>query len=153
MTATSTILEPSAPRMLPALTDANRDFWTGGAHGELLIPRCTTCRRWVLPLSDRCPACGGEARFEATSGRATVFTYTLNAHQFHPDVPPPNLIAVVVLDEQDDLRLATNLVGCEEAEVTCGMPVAVLFEKHGDVYYPVFAPVRRQGQDDPGTEG
>jgi uncharacterized OB-fold protein len=138
------ILEPSAPRMLPQVTDANRTFWTGGADGELRITRCSECRRWVLPLSGTCPECQGATRYEPTSGRATVFTYTLNAHQFHPDVPPPNLIAIVVLDEQEDLRLATNLVGCEEAEVRCGLPVRVQFEKHGEVYYPVFTPTKGQ---------
>ena len=79
---------------------------------------------------------------EAVSGRATVYSYTLNVYQFHPDVPPPNLIAIVVLDEQDDLRLATNLVHCVEEEVHIGMPVTVLFEQHGELYYPVFAPTK-----------
>jgi hypothetical protein len=79
---------------------------------------------------------------EAVSGRATVYSYTLNSYQFHPDVPPPNLIAIVVLDEQDDLRLATNLVHCVEEEVHIGMPVTVLFEQHGELYYPVFAPTK-----------
>jgi uncharacterized OB-fold protein len=139
MTA-SIIIEPAAPRMLPKLTDDNRSFWTGGSTGQLLVPRCRSCRRWVLPPSRACTACGEATTPEPVSGRATVYTYTLNAYQFHPDIPPPNLIAIVVLDEQDDLRLATNLVGCEEADVRCGMPVSVLFERHGEVYYPVFAP-------------
>jgi uncharacterized OB-fold protein len=94
----------------------------------------------VLPPSPTCPVCGEATESEPVSGRATVYTYTLNAYQFHPEIPPPNLIAIVVLDEQEDLRVATNLVRCEEADVHCGMAVSVLFEKHGEVYYPVFAP-------------
>jgi len=47
------------------------------------------------------------------SGDATVFTYTVNMQPFHPDVAPPNVIAIVVLAEQDDLRMATNIVGAE----------------------------------------
>lgn len=134
------LIEPAAPRMLPRLTDANREFWTGGASGRLLVPRCQACRRWVLPPGEACAACGGELVSEPVSGDATVFTYTTNAHPYHPDVPPPNLIAIVELVEQEGLRLATNLVGCDESGVACGMAVSVAFERHGEVYYPVFAP-------------
>ncbi len=144
MTAIPYLVEPPAPRILPPMTDDNRSFWSGGATGQLLIPRCQNCQRWSSPFAAACTACGGSVVSEAVSGRATVFTYTLNSHQFHPDVPPPNLIAIVVLDEQDDLRLATNLVHCEEEEVHIGMPVSVLFEQHGEVYYPVFAPAAAQ---------
>jgi uncharacterized protein len=140
MTATPYLIEPSAPRILPRLTDVNRSFWTSGAAGQLLIPRCQDCRRWSSHFAATCTACGGPVVSEAVSGRATVYTYTLNSYQFHPNVPPPNLIAIVVLDEQADLRLATNLVHCEEEDVYIGMPVTVLFEEHGEVYYPVFAP-------------
>ena len=134
------LIEAAAPRMLPRLTDANRAFWTGGASGHLLVPRCRACRRWVLPAADACQECGGELVSEPVSGAATVFTYTTNAHQYHPDVPPPNLIAIVELVEQAGLRLATNLVGCDESDVSCGMAVSVAFERHGEVYYPVFEP-------------
>lgn len=135
-----TALEPSAPRMLPGLTDHNRDFWTGGAEGRLLVPRCQSCRLWTLPPVKECPTCGGTLSSEPASGRGTVFTFTVNAHQFHPDVAPPNLIAIVQLDEQDNLRLATNLVDCVADEVRCGLPVEVRFERNGEVYYPLFRP-------------
>jgi uncharacterized protein len=126
--------------MLPKLTDANREFWTGGRTGRLLVPRCTGCGRWVLPPPPQCPGCGGAVTYEPVSGRGAVYTFTVNHYQFHPDVAPPNIIAIVQLDEQDDLRVATNLVHCVEEDVTVGLPVTVLFEEHGEVYYPVFEP-------------
>jgi uncharacterized OB-fold protein len=133
-------VEPSQPRLLPTLTPANRAFWTGGASGQLLIQRCTACDRWTHPPADRCDPCGGEVRPEPVSGRGTVFTFTVNMHQFHPDIRPPNLIAIVELAEQDDLRIPTNIVGCEAAELRCGLPVRVLFERHGEIFYPLFEP-------------
>lgn len=133
-------IAPAGPRMLPALTDANRAFYTGGREGRLMVGRCRACRRWALPPVAACPVCGCDLSAEPVSGRARVLTWTLNSHQYHPDVPPPYLIAIVVLEEQDDLRLATNLVGCEEADVRSGMEVAVAFEDHGEVFYPVFTP-------------
>ena len=137
------IIDPVATRLLPTLTPENRAFWTGGANGELLIQRCTDCRRWVHPPTDRCPSCEGAVQAEPVSGRGTVFTYTVNAYQFHPDVaPPPNTIVIVQLDEQADLRIATNLVNYEDAELRIDQPVQVLFERQGEIFYPLFEPVR-----------
>ena len=130
----------TAPRILPALNDLNRAFWTGGAQGELLIQRCEKCTRWVHPPGAECPACGGGLRPEPVSGRGTIFTFTENFQQFHPDVPPPYVIAIVVLDEQDDLRLPTNIVDCDPAALECGSPVRVVFEQQGEIFVPLFTP-------------
>lgn len=127
--------------MLPKLTDSNRAFWTGGRDGRLMVGRCPACGRWALPPATRCESCEGPLVPEPVSGRAKVWTWTLNAYQYHPEIPPPYLIAIVVLDEQEDLRLATNLVGCEESEVSEGMAVSVVFEEQGDVFFPLFTPV------------
>ncbi len=135
------MIEPTAPRMLPELTDANRAFWTGGANGQLLIQRCLACNRWVHPPTDACPRCGGDLRGEPVRGTGTIFTFTENHQQFHPDVTPPYVVAVVVLDEQDDLRLPTNIVRADGDALACGQAVRVLFEPHGDVYVPVFEPI------------
>ena len=130
-----------SPRIIPPLTDANRAFWTGGAIGELLIQRCERCRRWVHPPTDACEACGGALEAEPVSGTGSVFTFTVNHQQFHPDVPPPYVIAIVVLDEQDDLRLPTNIINADPDQLECGTRVSVLFEAHGDVFVPVFEPI------------
>ena len=129
-----------APRLLPDLTEWNRPFWTGGADGTLLIQRCSACRRWQHPPAERCDGCHGAVLAEPTSGQGTVFTFTVNEQQFHPEVPPPYVIAIVELDEQPDLRLPTNIVGCKPDELRCGLPVRVVFEQHGDVYVPLFTP-------------
>jgi uncharacterized OB-fold protein len=127
--------------MLPRLNDLNRPFWTGGAQGQLLIQRCGSCRRWTHPPAARCSSCDGEVSYEPVSGRGTIFAFTVNHQPFHPDVPPPYVIAVVELDEQDDLRIPTNIVHCDAATLECGTPVRVLFEDCGEVFYPVFEPV------------
>ncbi len=128
------------PRILPARDDRNRPFWTGGAGGRLLVERCLACGRWQHPPTGRCEACGGDVEPTPVSGRGTVFTYTVNWQQYHPDVPPPYAIAVVELVEQADLRVVANVVGCEEPELRVGLPVEVAFEQHGEHHVPVFAP-------------
>jgi uncharacterized OB-fold protein len=58
-------------------------------------------------------------------------------------VPVPYAIAIVELAEQDDLRLAANIVDCELDSIRIGLPVEVRFERHDaddNVFVPVFAP-------------
>lgn len=129
------------PRMIPPLTDANRAFWTGGVNGELLIQWCDADRYWVYPSSRRCPLCAGELEARPVAGTGTLFSYTVNHQQFHPDVPPPYVIGIVTLDEQEDLRVPTNVVNCDPDTLECGMRMRVVFEANGDVFVPVFEPL------------
>jgi len=132
---------PVARRPLPVLTASTRDFWTGGRDGRLLIHRCQECRYWVHPPAGFCPRCEGRyVAAEPASGRATVASFTINHQQWEPDLPVPFVLALVELEEQSDLRLATNIVNCLPEEVSIGMPVQVVFERHEDVWVPLFQP-------------
>ena len=138
---------PEIPaRMLPTLNEHNRALWTGGADGSLLIAWCAACERWIQPPAADCPDCGGALVARPVSGRGTVFTYTVNYQPFMPTVPVPYVIAIVELEEQSDLRIATNIVDCQPDSVSVGLAVEVRFERQdvdGDsVYFPVFAPRR-----------
>jgi uncharacterized OB-fold protein len=130
--------------MLPKLHEHNRAFWTGGAAGQLLIDRCTQCARWTSPPAADCPGCGGALVARPVSGHGSVFTYTVNHQPFNPGVPVPYVIAIVELEEQANLRIAANIVGCQPDSVHIGLPVEVRFECHeadGDsIFVPVFAP-------------
>jgi hypothetical protein len=52
----------------------------------------------------------------------------------------PYVLALVELEEQADVRLATNIVNCLPETVRIGMPVEVLFEQSEDVWVPLFQP-------------
>ncbi|GAT07562.1 putative nucleic-acid-binding protein containing a Zn-ribbon [Mycolicibacterium novocastrense] len=134
----------SAARMVPALDEHNRAFWTGGRDGRLLITRCERCHLWVSPPAGDCPECGGRLRPQPVSGLGTVFTYTVNHQPFNPAVAVPYVIAIVELDEQPGLRIAANIVDCQPDSVHVGLPVAVRFERQdldGEIAFaPVFAP-------------
>ena len=68
-------------RVLPALSDENRFFWTSGADGRLRFLRCGGCGYYLHPPSPRCPRCGGaELAPDPVSGRGTVHSFTVN-HQ------------------------------------------------------------------------
>jgi hypothetical protein len=128
-------------RVLPRVTPQNEHFWRGGAHGELRFLRCRPCGSYVHPPAPVCPGClSRDLAPEAVSGRATVATFTLNHQQWVPSPDHPYAIAIVEIAEQQDVRLMTNIVGCQPEDVHIGMPVKVCFEQHEDVFIPVFEP-------------
>jgi uncharacterized OB-fold protein len=132
---------PVPARPLPALDEANTDFWTGGAVGELRISRCAECGHWSHPPTPRCPLCfARQMRPQPASGCAVLHTFTINHHPWYPGLPTPYVVGIVELVEQPGLRLTTTIVGCDPDDVEVGMPVRVLFHQLEDVWLPFFEP-------------
>jgi uncharacterized protein len=55
-------------------------------------------------------------------------------------LPERYVLALVRIAEQEDVRLATNIIGCDPEEVTFDMAVRVQFEQAEDIWVPLFAP-------------
>ena len=126
-------------RPFPAITAANRHFWCGGADGKLHILRCGACGHWIHPYAARCPKCrsAGIAP-QPVSGRATVVGFTVNHQQWMPHFEVPYIIAIVEPEEQNDVRLMTNLPRIPIENVHVGMKVKVYFDRYGDIFCPLF---------------
>ena len=130
-------------RTLPLLDIDTEYFWTSGADGHLRVKRCGDCGRYLHPPTPVCSTCRSRA-VEPTivSGRGTVATFTVNHQPWSPGFPPPYVYALVELEEQAGLNLATNIVGCPIEDVRIGMPVEVYFDRYEDVWLPLFRPRR-----------
>jgi len=129
-----------ALRLLPRLEPENEFFWTGGADGRLRFLRCRACRTYVHPPSPRCPDClSSELAPEVVSGRATVVAHTMNVQEWVPG-SGPYLIGLVSIEEDERVRLMTNLVDVAPDDVRTGMAVEVVFDHREDVYLPLFRP-------------
>jgi uncharacterized protein len=71
------------------------------------------------------------------SGRGSVYSYAVLHHPQNPKFNYPLVAALVDLDE--GVRVVTNLVGVQPADVRIGMPVRVVFEPAADdMSVPVF---------------
>ena len=126
---------------LPELPPWTGWFWTSGADGRLRIQGCTECRAMVHPPVPICPVCRSRASEPTVvSGRAVVVGFTVNEHPWMPDVEVPYVIAVVALEEDDSVRLTTNITGCEPGDVHIGQRVSVRFDQRDDVWLPLFEP-------------
>jgi len=128
-------------RQLPALDDQNTFFWTSGADGTLRIQRCSDCGELRHTPAPVCPYCKSfEWAPDEVSGKGTIVGLTVNHHQWMPGFPPPFIVALVALDEDDRVRLTTNIVHVPLDEAFIGQRVQVTFEQQDDVWFPVFEP-------------
>ena len=128
-------------RPLPALGGPSAPFWTGGADGELRLPKCTTCQTLLHPSATICPTCvTDDLTWTAVPGTAVVVGCTANEQMWLPTMPPPYSLAIVSLTAAPDVRLTTNVVGCDPHDVYVGMPVRVIFHRQDDVWFPLFEP-------------
>lgn len=137
---------PRPFRVMPAVVESTEPFWLGGAEGELRFWRCDQCGTIQHPPSPRCAVCLSKAlSVIAVSGLATVHTFTVNHQAWYPNLDPPYVVAIVTIDEQDDVRLTTNIVGVEPSEVFIGQRVRVVFEEYDGVWLPFFTPIAVSG--------
>jgi acetyl-CoA acetyltransferase/uncharacterized OB-fold protein len=133
--------DPKVVRPLPQPTLASAPFWASGADGVLRMSRCGGCSRSFHPPGPLCPYCRSpKITLEPVSGRATVVALSVNAQTWLPDFPPPYVVAIVALEEDDGARLMTNIVGCAPEAVSIGLRVRVLFEQQEEVWIPLFEP-------------
>ena len=132
-------------RILPALTDLNREFWTAGTRNELRFLRCNACGYYNHPPTAVCPVCHSKDLAPSTvSGRATLHTYTINHQAWMPGPELPYVIGIVDIPAQADMRLTTNIVNCAHDDLVIGMALRVTFEIHTDgddqIAIPLFEP-------------
>jgi acetyl-CoA acetyltransferase/uncharacterized OB-fold protein len=128
-------------RLLPELTENNEFFWKSGEDGTLRFQRCSACGELRHPPTAVCPFCRSrEWASSAVSGRGAIAGFTVNEQAWIPGFPPPYVIAIVAMEEDDRVRLTTNVVNCDPSDLFVGMKVQVVFEHADDVWVPLFEP-------------
>ena len=123
------------------MSSLSQHYWDGAARGELIIQRCTACRRWIHFPEHACPSCGGhDFTFDPVSGQGHVETFSVIHRSFVPAFAErsPYVIAWIGLPEQEGLRVFANVTGCAPDEVAIGMAVEVCFESQDGRTVPNF---------------
>ncbi len=127
---------------MPRPTPLSQPFWDAAARQELVIQRCDRCGTHLFYPRHNCGSCGSRVlSWVPSSGRGTLFTYTIARRPTHPAFAErvPYVIAVVELDEGP--RMTTNLVDCPLEDVSIGMPLEVTFSELQDgLRLPFFRP-------------
>jgi len=135
---------PSPPRPVP--DDLTRFFWDGVKQHKLMILRCRGCGYYIhypRPICERCLS--EDLEPQQVSGRGTLYSYTVTVQAFHPFWVDkiPYVLATVELDEQEALKMPTNVIECPEDQLKVGMPVEVAFEEVAPgLTLPLFKPAQ-----------
>ena len=132
--------DSSARIPLPLPTPLSKPHWDGCREGVLRVQRCGDCDSFVfIPM----PVCGGclgtNLSWVESSGRGTLYSYTVVHRPQQPMFAVPYTVAVVELEE--GWHMLSNLVGVDPDEVEIGMPLEVTFERKSDeITLPYFRP-------------
>lgn len=125
----------NAPR--PITTELTEPFYEAAAEGRLLVQRCrsTGMYQW-FPRAHSVYDVSADVEWVEASGKGTVYTYSVVERSPFDDVEAPYVFAIVELEE--GVRLATNIVGTPPEDVHIGMPVRIAFQRRGDHSLPYF---------------
>jgi uncharacterized OB-fold protein len=128
-----------------------REFWAAAARGELAVPRCDACGRYVWYPDGTCRFCGAQTcTWTTVSGRGRLYSWSVVRRAFIPQFAAevPYVTALVAIDEDPAVRIVTRLVDCDPARLQVNMPVRVVFRPFrfvgvtGEVMAPMFVPDR-----------
>jgi len=114
-------------------------FWEAQRGHELKFQGCSDCGEFRFPITPICPACRSfEFGWSVSSGRGTVYSYTVVHHQTHPAFSVPYTIVLVEL--QDGPRFIAQFRAADGKPVSIDMPVNLEWEDYPDQALPVFVP-------------
>lgn len=123
----------------PELTELSRPYWDGLRQGHLTFQRCRTCGHAWLPARSECPHCLSDqwAR-EAASGAATLVSWVVYHHAYHPAFAErlPYTVAVVALAEGP--RLISNVVDVDASALYIEQPLRLVIEDEHGIAVPRF---------------
>jgi uncharacterized OB-fold protein len=127
--------------------EPTRELFAGAARGELRMPRCDACGRYVWYPETPCRHCGGaHLTWTTMSGRGTLFSWSVVHFPWIPQFASlvPLVTGLVALAEDPGVRLVTGIVDAAPAELCCDHPVTAVFRPlrfdgvAGEVAVPMF---------------
>ena len=127
---------------IPEPSSASAPFFEGARQGKLRLQACDDCGTWAFPVTTVCSSCGGSnLAWRDASGNGTVYAHGRLARVYHPRHQDRLPLVLAQVDIDEGLRLMTNLVDVDPADVKVGMPVVAAFETFPDGgVLPVFKP-------------
>ena len=135
-----TLDAPEKP--LPDILPETRPFWEAARRHELVLQKCPACGAIQFFPRLLCHRCMSEdLAWIPASGRGTVHTFTVIRQAmrrcFDADVP----YVYGIVDLEEGVRMLSNIVHIDPADVRVGMPVRVVFEdRTPEISIPKFEP-------------
>ena len=120
-------------RTVPTPDRDSAPYWAALADGRFLLQHCAECGRWTWPARPICSGCHGENLvWEEAAGTGRVYSWVVTHQPYAPDLARlvPYTIALVRLDEQDDILIPGRYLG--DAAIEQGLRVRAVPERVTD---------------------
>lgn len=117
--------------MLPAITEGNRGFWEGAAHGELRLQYGPSGVAQYPDYPVDRVSLDGPLEWRKVSGRGTLWSWVVMHQNYFPAFADetPYLVAYVELEEGPFMM---STIIDPPAELQCGAKLEVVFDKIDD---------------------
>ncbi|MCG8632345.1 MAG: Zn-ribbon domain-containing OB-fold protein [Desulfobacterales bacterium] len=119
---------PGIPLVHPVINDDNRAYWASLKEHVLSVQKCSNCGLLLHPHRPMCPRClSSDMGWHVSPGRGVVHTWVNFVYDRagYPGIKCPYVVAIVELDE--GVRLLSNIIDMDPADVYIGMPVESVF--------------------------
>ncbi|MEU2613161.1 OB-fold domain-containing protein [Micromonospora sp. NPDC007271] len=124
----------------PTVTPATEPFWSGLRAERLLLQQCERCGAPQHYPRAVCRCCWSEdLRWIPSTGRGTVWTFTVVHRPGNPAWAPRVPYAVLIVELDEGPRLVAGYTGLLE-DLSVGLRVAAGFEHHATHSLLVFHP-------------
>jgi uncharacterized OB-fold protein len=119
----------SYTKPLPVLEGHTKEFYGWCRKHELRFQQCTDCGTWRHVPRELCAECGSwDWEWMRSSGRGTVFTWTVAERPLHPAFAADTPYAPVVVAMEEGVRVLSEMVDCPPDQLAIDMPVEVVFD-------------------------
>lgn len=116
-------------RPLPVPDADSVEFWEGCNAHELRLQECRNCGEVRHYPRSHCPNCrSAEARWIKATGRGRIHSFVVIYRALHPAFQEKVPYVVALIELEEGPRMISDLIDCDPAQVTIGMPVTIVFE-------------------------
>ena len=129
---------------LPLITDLSKVFYDGCKEHKLLYQQCRECGEVVFFPKKICSGCmSRNLEWKESSGRGKIHSFTVTYAYAPPEFANDTPYALSIITMDEGFRIMSNIVECDFDELTCDMPVEVVFDPvTPDITLPKFKPCR-----------
>lgn len=120
-------------RLEPPVTRASAPYWEATRDKRLVIQRCARCDAWVWYPRSACTSClAGQLAWTEVSGRGSVYALSVHHRPGVAEMKNRTPYGVALVELREGVRMLTNLVDCDPAEVRVGQAVEAAWEELSD---------------------
>lgn len=124
-------------RPLPQPSNLTAPHWDGARQHKLMVQKCDDCAGYTFIPRPVCHHCfSPNLKWVESSGKGTVYSYTIVHRPPDPSFEAPFCIAIIELEE--GWHMTSNIVGSPVEEIRTGLPVEVEFLDVGEMTLPAF---------------